>query len=363
MDASNAVLVPEVEDKPTILFIDDEHRVLKSMRAMFRKDYDVCLANSGAEALEIMAERAVDVVVSDQRMPTMTGVEVLTEIKVQYPLTRRILLTGYADLEAVEASMNEAEVFRYLMKPCPANEIRSALDAALNVVSYGTKDDVSAEDPMAPEVDNDFETDLIAEQDLESEVSPASESETETGTKASRPGVASVARLSQRPVRIHKPERKRFLEGAEFKVHVCVLSDDEQLCLGVEESWARQKFHAAETLDEVIELIHQQRVGVLVTDMVGDEDTLQSIVRGLSVISPHTVLVLASHRSDASFLIKLINSGKVFRFLLKPVHAAQCKIWLASAARKFLEAAETTQFDELAPTSGWRRFFDWLLGR
>jgi DNA-binding NtrC family response regulator len=363
VDASNAVLVPEVEDKPTILFIDDEHRVLKSMRAMFRKHYNVCLANSGAEALEIMAEQAVDVVVSDQRMPTMTGVEVLTEIKVQYPLTQRILLTGYADLDAVEASMNEAEVFRYLMKPCPANEIRSALDAALNVSSFAAVGAVSAASAVASDPDVDFNADQSPEQNAEAESSPLDEADKEGFAAASRPAVASVTRLSQRPVRIHKPERKRLLEGAEFKVHICVLSDDEQLCLSVEESWARQKFHIAETLDEVIELIHQQRVGVLVTDMVGNEATLQSIVRGLSVISPHTVLVLASHRSDASFLIKLINSGKVFRFLLKPVHTAQCKIWLASAARKFLEAAETTQFDELTPTSPWRRFFDWLLGR
>ena len=101
----SAVAAQNMEvEQPVIMFIDDEQRVLKSMRAMFRKDYEVHLANSGAEALELLEQHDIDVVVSDQRMPEMTGVEVLTEIKQRSPKTVRILLTGYADLEAVEVA-------------------------------------------------------------------------------------------------------------------------------------------------------------------------------------------------------------------------------------------------------------------
>ncbi|MDZ7824784.1 MAG: response regulator [Gammaproteobacteria bacterium] len=104
-----------------ILFVDDEQRVLAAMRAMFRRDYEVHIANSGAEALEILREHAIDVVVSDQRMPEMTGVEVLKEARQIAPSAMRILLTGYADLAAIEDAINDSEVFRYLMKPCPAS--------------------------------------------------------------------------------------------------------------------------------------------------------------------------------------------------------------------------------------------------
>ena len=107
---SSAPAIDTETEKPSILFIDDEPRVLKSMRAMFRREYQVYLANSGQEALEVAAANPIDVVVSDQRMPNMTGVEVLTEIKARHPKVIRILLTGYADLEAIEASLNEAEV-------------------------------------------------------------------------------------------------------------------------------------------------------------------------------------------------------------------------------------------------------------
>ena len=67
---------------------------------------------------------AIDVIVSDQRMPSMTGVDVLREVKRRAPRAMRILLTGYADLTAIEASINEGEVFRYLTKPCPADVLR-----------------------------------------------------------------------------------------------------------------------------------------------------------------------------------------------------------------------------------------------
>ncbi len=70
-------------------------------------------------------------------MPEMTGVEVLAEIKQRSPDTVRILLTGYADLAAVEASINEAEVFKYLMKPCPADEVRGAVQAGLEMRNAG----------------------------------------------------------------------------------------------------------------------------------------------------------------------------------------------------------------------------------
>ena len=128
---SLAAVDKEVEKMPTIMFVDDEERVLKSMRAMFRRDYQVLLANSGEEALSLLADNVIDVVVSDQRMPHMTGVEVLSQIKQRSPDTVRILLTGYADLAAVEASLNEAEVYKYLMKPCPAEEVRGAVAQGL----------------------------------------------------------------------------------------------------------------------------------------------------------------------------------------------------------------------------------------
>ena len=87
---------PEMEaaalKRGTVLFVDDERRVLTSMRAMFRRDYEVLLANSGQEAIDLLRDHSVDVIVSDQRMPGMTGVEVLKAVKTLAPNAMRILL-------------------------------------------------------------------------------------------------------------------------------------------------------------------------------------------------------------------------------------------------------------------------------
>ena len=119
----------------TVLFVDDERRVLTSMRAMFRRDYEVLLANSGQEAIDLLRDHSVDVIVSDQRMPGMTGVEVLKAVKTLAPNAMRILLTGYADLKAIEASINEGEVFRYLTKPCPSEELKEAIGLAAEIAA------------------------------------------------------------------------------------------------------------------------------------------------------------------------------------------------------------------------------------
>ena len=119
-------------DKARILFVDDEKRVLNAMRGLFRRDYDLYLTCDGADAVRIVTEHDVDVIVADQRMPGMTGIEVLGKVKDQSPRTVRILLTGYADPSAVEGSINIGEVFRFLSKPCPPQMLRETLNLAVD---------------------------------------------------------------------------------------------------------------------------------------------------------------------------------------------------------------------------------------
>ncbi len=117
--------------KPKVLFVDDEKRVLNSMRALFRRDYELHLTTDGAEAIRIAEQESVDVIIADQRMPGLSGVEVLGEVRRRAPSAVRILLTGYADLDAIEGSINIGEVFRFLSKPCPPQELRETLAEAV----------------------------------------------------------------------------------------------------------------------------------------------------------------------------------------------------------------------------------------
>ncbi len=123
----------DTPNKPTLLFVDDESRILRTMDMAFRRDYRVLTTTDGHEALEILHREQVEVIVSDQRMPLMTGVEVLREASRISPASVRILLTGYAELASIVGSINEGEIFRYVQKPWHLNELRETFDEAVAV--------------------------------------------------------------------------------------------------------------------------------------------------------------------------------------------------------------------------------------
>jgi response regulator RpfG family c-di-GMP phosphodiesterase len=111
------------EDKATVLYIDDEVNNLHSFKASFRRQFNVLTAESATEARKILSENAVHVIVSDQRMPQMTGIEFFSSILEEYPDPVRMLLTGYADIQAVIDAINLGQVFRYFSKPWNDTEL------------------------------------------------------------------------------------------------------------------------------------------------------------------------------------------------------------------------------------------------
>lgn len=141
-----------MDRKARILFVDDEKRVLNSMRGLFRREFELFLTTEGSDAIRIASEYPIDVVVADQRMPGMTGIEVLGKVKELSPKTVRILLTGYADPEAVEGSINIGEVFRFLSKPCPPKTLRETLKLAVEASRTSAPSVPSARSP-GPEAD------------------------------------------------------------------------------------------------------------------------------------------------------------------------------------------------------------------
>lgn len=116
----------------TLLFVDDERNILSALRRIFRNDgYLILTAESGAEALKVLEEHEVSVIVSDQRMPNMNGAELLTESKLIAPHAIRILLTGYIDMDDAVKSINNGQIFRYLTKPWDDRELKFAILQAL----------------------------------------------------------------------------------------------------------------------------------------------------------------------------------------------------------------------------------------
>ena len=116
----------------TILFVDDEPHVTNALKRSMRKTpYKIMIANSAKEALEILNEVSVDLVVSDEKMPNMSGSEFLSIVRRDYPDTIRIMLTGHATLDAAITAINDGEIYRLLTKPCNEVDLTFTIQQAL----------------------------------------------------------------------------------------------------------------------------------------------------------------------------------------------------------------------------------------
>ena len=125
----------------TLLIVDDERGILNTLEESFRDMFKVHTANSGAEALQIFRDRDVHLVLSDQRMPEMTGVELFAKLKAINPVPVRILITGYADINVVIRGLNEGLMWQYVTKPWDTEELKTLLRRAAQHYLKETQND------------------------------------------------------------------------------------------------------------------------------------------------------------------------------------------------------------------------------
>jgi response regulator RpfG family c-di-GMP phosphodiesterase len=122
------------EKRHIVMLVDDEESILNSLRRLLRaKPYDLLLATSGAQALSLFEQHAVDLIVCDARMPFMDGPTLLREVHRRDPHCVNILLTGYADMSMITQAISDGYVFRYISKPWNDEELKLSLDQALEM--------------------------------------------------------------------------------------------------------------------------------------------------------------------------------------------------------------------------------------
>ncbi len=113
-----------------VLIVDDEPDVCDSVQDLLRREFRVLKAHSADEGYRIMQEEEVHIVMSDQRMPQMTGVELLSKLKARHPHAIRMLFTGFADLESVIAAINHGHIYQFLKKPWQPEELLTSVRQA-----------------------------------------------------------------------------------------------------------------------------------------------------------------------------------------------------------------------------------------
>lgn len=344
----------ETADRPRLLFVDDEQRVLNSMRIMFRRQFDLYLASHGAEALDIVKNKDIDVIVADHRMPKMTGVEVLSQVRTLSPRTVRILLTGYADLDAVEGSINDSEVFRFLTKPCAPKQLRETIELAAKL----------AREAPVPEAQTELSPhdtlEIIMEADTIREVGgppPAQRESPRIGRTdvMEKPqfGSATPAPAPKPVVTADTTAKTRLATG----LGIVVFSSDNEVIDVVQKSVrGRLPVYSAGNIVQVVKILTEHKPGVLVTDVSEDKATIQSMTARLKEHLPQLVTIAVSQHRDVLDMVWLINHGQIFRFLRKPLSAGRCAISLQAALqhhRLLLKNPELVKRHEVdaSPTS------------
>jgi DNA-binding NtrC family response regulator len=315
----------QVAARPRLLFVDDEQRVLNSMRIMFRRQFDLFLASHGAEALDIVRDKDIDVIVADHRMPKMTGVEVLSRVRALSPRTVRILLTGYADLDAVEGSINESEVFRFLTKPCAPQQLRETIELAAKLARE-TPAPTTPEPLVAGDTAGDT-IEIILQSDTVTEVttnSPAATERTSSTAVLEQPKFPPAAAATT----VAPAARPKLAAG----LGIVVFSMDAEVIEIVQKAVrGRLPVYTAGNIVQVVKCLTEQRPGVLVTDVSEDKATIQSMTARLKEHLPQLVTIAVSQHRDVLDMVWLINHGQIFRFLRKPLSAGRTAISLQAA--------------------------------
>jgi DNA-binding NtrC family response regulator len=252
---------------PCVLFVDDEERILRSLRMLFRGRFEILTTTSGREAIEWVKQRPVHVIVSDQRMPEISGVAVLRAVAEHSPSTMRILLTGYADMEAVTDSVNEGEIFRFIEKPWDGQALIESVEQAARIAM--------AEFATAP---------------------PS--------------GIAQHAR---------KPTGERDIAFAAIAARIVVLDESGGLAALVRELLPAAVHVAhAPSLEAALEVLADHDVAMVVAQLASANGDVADSLKQLKRLRPATLAVVVSPLRDSRLVIGLINEGQIFRFLLNP---------------------------------------------
>ncbi len=268
-------------NKPTIMFVDDEQHILNAMNWLFRKQYNLLFANSGEQAVALLKEHSIDVLISDQKMPGMCGTEVLKAARELSPDTVRILLTGYSDYNAAVSSVNEGEVFRFCQKPWKNDNLKDLVLQAVDIAQM-TKTPVSVAStattapPLAPA----------------------------TSSFMDRSAGVLIVDMGLKTADQIKPTLNPLTE--------CFV---------------------ATNLKDAIELLEAKSVGVLIIEHTHRTRQNVQFIKMMKQHHPEIITIVVCENEDINDVIELINAGQVFRFIRMPIRPAMMKMSIDSGLK------------------------------
>lgn len=285
MNASTLNLTPSQplgSLKGRVLCVDDEPNILRALSWLLKKDFQVVTAASASEGLTLIRQGDFDVVISDQRMPEMSGVEFLREVKALAPRAMRILLTGYSDMQAVLQSVNESEVFRFVTKPWDVVELPQLVSQA---------------------------AEIARRQELAAAASPST--------------------LTPPP-------------AANLLPKILVLDEDEATHSSIELSVGdlAEIVHVTSPVD-AFKMLEDEEIGIIVSERKLGTMDLTHLLCLLKRKHPQIVSIVVTETEDSNLICRMINQGQIFRFMTKPLKAGSLRLTLKSAITRRQELLST----------------------
>jgi TonB family protein len=302
-----------------ILLLHSEQGTLDSLSTGFNDSYTVHCTTSGIEALTTLGDTPIHVIVSAQDLPGMSGLEALREAKKRSPDTIGILL---ADNESdnLEALVGDQEVFQIVRGNVTPDALRGVIDSATQQVRLLALAE-SANDTAA-NVDEPASEHIVME--------------------TAENGSAMITDNSARIPTLKIEEDAPVANVGTRAVDVLVLTrDDEFLATIRDSSDGLHNVHFANTIAQAAEAVHAHKIGVAVIDAGMAGPNVEELTLHLRTVVPRLVAIVAGRRDDGDMLMNLINRGKVYRFLLKPVSSGRVRLAVQASAKHHLEAPDT----------------------
>ncbi len=292
----------------TLLVVDDEPDVCDSVHDLLRKQYKVLKAPSAAEGYKLMEAEEVHIIMTDQRMPQVTGVELLKRIRAGHPKAVRLLFTGYADLDSIITAINQGHIFQFLKKPWQPEELEAAVREA------------------AQEYDRLVEH-SVSMQRFHEEIKQLWER------------VAALESEKSHLQRSHmKPPSKHTL---------LVVDDEPDVCDSVHDLLRREfKVLKAKSAAEGYKVMETEEVHIIMTDQRMPQVTGVELLKRIRAGHPQAVRMLFTGFADLEAIIAAINQGHIFQFLKKPWQPEELEAAVREAAQEYdrlVEQADTLQ--------------------
>jgi DNA-binding NtrC family response regulator len=258
--------------REVLLIVDDESRVLRSLKAIFRSGYQVRTTTNCMEALQILKNEKINTIISDQRMPEMRGVDLLHQARQISPNTMRLLLTGYSDAGSTQDAINEGEVYRYITKPWGQDDIQSVVADAMKISQ------------------NLFNVDHTPSYDATISIETAEKTE--------------LLVLDER-ITISEVIKNLFRESCEV--------------------------HYAQTIEDTARVFVRHPIKVVIVNVPPGNGDYLSFLKLVKSQYPLIVTVAIMAENDSDAIISLINQGQIYRYVPVTVPPGRTRICIQSA--------------------------------